>query len=229
LRKPLLKEAPSSAIKQSAKKLVRTYNGQENPSHRFSEKFRNLHGLPTQIRENIKLDKKLSSKMNGVENTVNESGKYVERGADPDLKASKMLQGFKSKMREKLRKTYTNSALSTTTETNNVLDIDNRGKEITIKGPGGIQSEHAIQPENIELHPSRLGLMDVVNTPTGSPGRSMPLAKGAAVGEDGDMSGWKVEENLPFASTNRAGRCVGEGGLALRSARVPVGFRIARC
>ncbi|MCS3782690.1 hypothetical protein [Salinibacter ruber] len=126
--------------------------------------------------------------MNGVEGSVDKAGQLVGgSGDDPNLKASKMLQGFKGKLKEKLRKTYTNSALSTTTETNNVLDIDNRGKEITIKGPGGIQSEYAIQPENIELHPSRLGLMDVVNTPTGSPGRSMPLANGAAVGEGGEI------------------------------------------
>ncbi|MCS3827660.1 DNA-directed RNA polymerase beta subunit [Salinibacter ruber] len=126
--------------------------------------------------------------MNGVEGAVNKAGQLVDgSGGDPNLKASKMLQGFKGKLKEKLRKTYTNSALSTTTETNNILDIDNRGKEITIKGPGGIQSEHAIQPENIELHPSRIGLIDVVNTPTGSPGRSMPLAKGARIGENGEV------------------------------------------
>ncbi|MCS4157786.1 hypothetical protein [Salinibacter ruber] len=172
----------AETIKQSARKLVQTLNGRENPTHRFSEEFRRIHGIPTQLRENLKRDSKLKGKMSEAENRIDDA---LQSGETPDL--SSVLSSVKGKIRNKVQSTYKNSALSTTTETNNILDIDNRGKEITIKGPGGIQSEHAIQPENIELHPSRLGLIDVVNTPTGSPGRSMPLAKGARIGEDGEV------------------------------------------
>ncbi len=171
-------------VRDSTEKLVQTFNGQHQPAHRFNEKFRTLHSLPTQMRENIIKDPVLRGQFTRkVDNGIDELAKQ-----DPDdPSVTDALGNIKDNLKKKIQRAYTSSDLSTTTETNNILDIDHRSREVTLKGKGGIQSEHAIQPETIELHPSRIGMTDIVNTQKSNPGVTVPIANGATVGEDGDI------------------------------------------
>ena len=180
--KPLLMAA--------AKKLVGVYNGDDEIDSRFNEKYRRLHGIPTQLREGFVLDKELKNNVKRkVGERLNALDKQLSDGVveKSELKARPLFMSVRNNFKKKIQSVYTNSDLSSTTETNNILDIHNRDVEVTIKGPGGIQSSYAVQPETIELHPSRLGLTDFVRTQPSAPGLTVPLANGAIPGQDGEI------------------------------------------
>ena len=51
-----------ASVLRAAERLVQTYNGSHKPAHRFAEKFRSVHGLGTQIREDVSLKEPRSDK-----------------------------------------------------------------------------------------------------------------------------------------------------------------------
>ena len=173
----------------AARKLTNVYQGRDKIDSRFNERFRTLHGVPTQIREGLLLDNKMKGafknkaqrQLDYAENNLN-----LKRVPASEIKVKALFQ-VAGALKTKIHSAYTNSELSTTTETNNILDIHNRAVEVTIKGPGGITSDHAIQPETVDLHPSRLGLTDFVRTQPAAPGVTVPLANGAVPGERGEI------------------------------------------
>lgn len=178
------------SLYSATSKLLAIHQGDEEPDHRFAEKYRKLHGIPTQIREGFILDKKLSRSIKGnIKGKLDQMEDRLDRGeiTDDDLSVGSIVDSTRNAIGSKLKSAFTESELSSTTETNNVLDIDTRSKEVTIKGPGGIRSKHAISPDTIYLHPSRLGLTDFLKTQAGAPGETVPLANGAAFSESGEV------------------------------------------
>lgn len=187
-------------IDSSLDRLVKQHTGQKKPPHRFSEKFRDLYGMPDQIEKGLSHWSTANKVKSNLEQSLEEISKndgMVQRGGKKkQANVGDAAGRAVKKLRDKMSKTYKNSDLSATTETNNILDIEGRSKEITIGGPGGIQNEHALTPETVSLHPSRLGLIDIVKTQVSSPGETMPMASGAAISSDGNIKRMVYDRKL---------------------------------
>ena len=202
-------------VEKASEKLVGIYTNKEEPPHRFSERFRELTSLPTQVNKAITHHSFRDRFVPKIENRLNEiaqgEGKVTDGGKERDARVPDALASI-NKLRKTIRNSFTTNELSTTTETNNILDIEGRSKEITIKGPGGIQNDHAIQAETVALDGSRLGLMDIVKTQVSAPGVTMPMASGAVM-HDGEIKRMvydrKTKTVRPVDSDE-----VAEGGLA---------------
>src|SRR5208282_3392277 len=60
---------------------------------------------------------------------------------------------------------FTQDDRSSTPEQTNPLEMLSGQYKVTIMGPGGIRSEHAVTPEMREVHPSHYGFIDPIHTP----------------------------------------------------------------
>jgi len=190
----------------ASEKLLGVYAG-DDPPHRFSERFRTVHSIGSQIADSV-----------SHYTFVRKFEKNVQRGLDKAeesglKKVSDIISpSAKDSLKSTIRKAFTASDLSTATETTNIADIEARSKEVTIRGTGGIKSEYAITNETIAIHPSRLGLTGMVKTQVSAPGVVLPLAQSAVI--DGDEVKRRVydrKQGKIRAVTSEEG---GDGGLA---------------
>jgi DNA-directed RNA polymerase beta subunit/DNA-directed RNA polymerase beta' subunit len=193
---------------EASKQLLSVYAG-EDPAHRFSERFRTVHSVATQVREALTHHSFRNKFVGKIQRRLNTA---AERSSFKGLKIADLMSGAKTPMQTVIRRTFTNSDLSSTTETNNIADIEARSKEITIRGPGGIRSSHAITDENIGQHPSRLGLAGMVKTQVASPGTVIPLAMSAVI--DGDSVKRRVYDRKERVIRAVTSEDIEEGNLA---------------
>jgi DNA-directed RNA polymerase subunit beta' len=73
------------------------------------------------------------------------------------------------------------TSLASNSNQTNPLSMLSDKSQVTIKGPGGIQNEHAISNQNTALDPSQLGYVDPVYTPESDPGTVLHLAAGTKI------------------------------------------------
>lgn len=150
--------------------------GDSDGSARFSAEFKTIHPFSDQFRlalSNRKHASVISSSIKKLMKSMAD-GK-VGLSIDPLVK---IISGQSAKV---IKSTFVMSQLNKPGETTNILSINNSADQVTIKGAGGIRSDHAITNDTVSLSPGDIGLFDLAKTQVASAGVASPLAHGAVI------------------------------------------------
>ena len=159
----------------ASKKLLDVQQEKAEPDNPTDVYFQTFHNEETMLKERLR----------GLPPTL-------RRATAPKLNRARKVRDvfYPNKIREAIEHTYTTTQNSVASETNNLLDLVSADSVVTLKGPGGINSEHAIKPAARDLKPTSLGVLDPVKTPQGSAGVSVHTTMGSRL--DGNELKTKV-------------------------------------
>jgi len=145
----------SEALVASSRELLRTHRKEREADDKDSLLFKSVHAVEDFLPERMnragrKIAKRLKTRLD-----MKKSKKVADVLAPATF--AKPVEGL-----------FTQTALSSTPDQTNPIDMLSEQHAITVMGEGGIQSKHAIGTTTRSVHPTHLGFVDPVHTPESS-------------------------------------------------------------
>lgn len=166
------KNVSTGLLVHASKDLMRVQRGDREPDEAQSIEFKTVMSVADFVKERLDThSQKFRSRIIG-----RMSGRSASQGPPDDIRevisSNEVTPIFES--------FFTQTDLSSTPDQINPIHMLNGLSSVTIRGEGGIKSEHGIKESERALHPSHLGFIDPIHTPdSGKIGTTMHLAAGA--------------------------------------------------
>lgn len=142
-------------ILRASQKVLNVYRGDEEEDNRESLIHNEVYDLSDFVEERLDQPEHAYKIPNVLKRNLKKYDK-ISRIVRKDL------------FQKPIESTFTQSSLARIPKQNNPMDVHSAYTEITSRGEGGIESEHAVTREQQSVDPSHLGFIDPMHTPEGS-------------------------------------------------------------